>query len=207
MGDPTSKTCSQCSETKPLAEFPRYGKCRTCLAEASRRYRRENPDRVRATEARRYVRRAIPARADAKRRYEADPEAARDKARRYYESEDREARNAVRKAWRDAHPDKQARYTEDYRRRNPLAATAMRSNRRARIGGQRVTISELKSIWTGDCALCGSPIDTGAAFPAPLSKSIDHIIPLAKGGAHEVTNLQWVHFLCNCLKGDRLPPD
>lgn len=34
------------------------------------------------------------------------------------------------------------------------------------------------------CKLCEEPIDRAAAYPAPLSPTLDHIVPLAKGGAH-----------------------
>lgn len=53
------------------------------------------------------------------------------------------------------------------------------------------------------CQLCGEPIDMNANAPHPRSPSIDHIIPLARGGTHEPGNVQAAHFLCNSLKGDK----
>lgn len=56
--------------------------------------------------------------------------------------------------------------------------------------------------WT--CKLCGDLILREVKTPHPLAPTLDHIIPLAKGGAHSEDNLQAAHFLCNSLKGDRV---
>lgn len=55
--------------------------------------------------------------------------------------------------------------------------------------------------WT--CGLCQGPIDRTARAPEALSASIDHVVPLSKGGTHEPSNVQAAHFLCNARKGDR----
>lgn len=38
-----------------------------------------------------------------------------------------------------------------------------------------------------------------------MSKSLDHIVPLAKGGTHEQSNLQWTHLVENLQKGASVP--
>ena len=54
------------------------------------------------------------------------------------------------------------------------------------------------------CALCGKPIDKRLKFPHPLSASVDHIIPIAKGGhPSDLSNLQLAHLICNQQKGSR----
>lgn len=53
------------------------------------------------------------------------------------------------------------------------------------------------------CQLCDLPVDRGAAVPHPLAATLDHIIPLARGGTHEPSNVQLAHFLCNCTKSDQ----
>ena len=55
------------------------------------------------------------------------------------------------------------------------------------------------------CALCGKPIDKSLRFPNPLSPSIDHIIPIAKGGhPAALENLQLTHLKCNQTKATKL---
>lgn len=53
------------------------------------------------------------------------------------------------------------------------------------------------------CGLCYEEIDQSLAWPHPKSKSIDHIVPVSKGGAHEPGNLQAAHLGCNSSKGDQ----
>lgn len=53
------------------------------------------------------------------------------------------------------------------------------------------------------CHLCGKAVRKTAPAPHPLSPSLDHVIPLARGGTHEPANVRTAHFLCNSIKGDR----
>ena len=57
---------------------------------------------------------------------------------------------------------------------------------------------------TGVCALCGLPLDKSLRFPDPMSVTVDHIIPVAKGGhPSALENLQAAHLICNQVKGAR----
>jgi len=57
--------------------------------------------------------------------------------------------------------------------------------------------------WT--CHLCNDPIPTDLKWPHPLSASMDHVIPLARGGSHTYENVQSAHLTCNISKGARIP--
>lgn len=61
----------------------------------------------------------------------------------------------------------------------------------------------------GVCQLCGAetrffrssydtPFDDG-----PRAGSVDHIVPLSKGGTDEPSNLRWACRSCNCARGNR----
>ena len=57
------------------------------------------------------------------------------------------------------------------------------------------------------CGICGHEVDFSLNFPHPLSPTIDHIIPVAKGGhPSDIANLQLAHFYCNRQKSDKLTP-
>ena len=52
------------------------------------------------------------------------------------------------------------------------------------------------------CAICGKPVDKTLKSPDPMSPSVDHIIPIAKGGHPcDLSNLQLAHRACTRAKG------
>lgn len=53
------------------------------------------------------------------------------------------------------------------------------------------------------CGLCYERVDAQLAWPHPQSPSLDHIVPLARGGHHVRTNVQLAHLTCNLSKGAR----
>lgn len=55
------------------------------------------------------------------------------------------------------------------------------------------------------CGICGKPVDKSLKFPHPMSPTIDHIIPIAKGGhPSDLDNLQLAHYVCNMAKSDNI---
>ncbi len=54
------------------------------------------------------------------------------------------------------------------------------------------------------CGICGDPVDPSLAWPDPMSVSLDHVIPVTKGGKHSRENAQCSHFRCNAQKSDSL---
>lgn len=65
-----------------------------------------------------------------------------------------------------------------------------------------------KSVYKRDngiCALCGGLCDFGDirdGVVGPAYPTVDHIIPLSKGGPHTWDNVQLAHFFCNSVKRD-----
>lgn len=54
------------------------------------------------------------------------------------------------------------------------------------------------------CGICYDPIDPNAQYPDLLSPSLDHVLPLSRGGAHTYANTQASHLGCNLMKRDHL---
>ena len=55
------------------------------------------------------------------------------------------------------------------------------------------------------CGICGKPVDFSLKYPHPMSATVDHIIPVSKGGhPSDISNLQLAHRCCNRAKSDKL---
>ena len=83
--------------------------------------------------------------------------------------------------------------------------TPMRSDRtpgnRAAYEAARQKILKTQTI----CGICGKPVDFSYRNPHPLSPTVDHIIPVSKGGhPSDISNLQLAHRCCNRQKSDSL---
>lgn len=138
-------------------------------------------------------------------------------ADRAYALAHKEERKKKNKAYREANKEELRLYLKEYREKNKeeLKAKAidrMRKNpdirraiyhrrRAAEISAHgRMTASDLKKIQTilgKICLRCGASDDI----------TIDHIIPLAAGGANGPTNLQPLCRKCNASKGARARTD
>lgn len=54
------------------------------------------------------------------------------------------------------------------------------------------------------CAICGRPVNFDLRFPDPWSATVDHIIPISKGGnPADIANLQLAHLQCNRMKASK----
>lgn len=189
------KQCKQCGVVKPLTEFHRCrtvkdgrkARCRDCLNASNRAWRDANPEKMRAATA--AWRAANPERyAAAKAEWER-----RNRVRRAaYRAKTADARASALAAWKAANREK----VREYQRR-----------RRAAGYGLPAQTLDLDALWQssgGTCGICAGPIDRRLKWPHPDSPSIDHILPLSMGGAHEQENAQWAHLACNLRKGNRL---
>lgn len=96
------------------------------------------------------------------------------------------------------------RYREDPAFRDLVISQAQ--NRRAsKLGVGNITspaalIDYLIKRDHGRCGICRKPI---RAKTGPRRPSIDHIVPLSRGGEHALENLQPAHYDCNLSKGNR----
>lgn len=67
-----------------------------------------------------------------------------------------------------------------------------------------LTLFELHA-WT--CFVCKEQINKFLRFPNFMAATVEHIIPLAKGGTHTWDNVAPAHAKCNFSKGDSLMDD
>lgn len=80
---------------------------------------------------------------------------------------------------------------------------------RARRGGGKYEPVKPKAVFERDgwiCGICSKPVDKNVKFPDRRSASLDHIVPLVKGGDHSYENVQCAHLNCNQSKAARYEP-
>lgn len=106
-----------------------------------------------------------------------------------------EERRAKSKAWREANPERYKQQMDNWRARNLEKHNENARKRRAKL--RSVTIGEvsakdLRRILLQPCLYCGA-----------LEKlTIEHIVPIARGGSHSIGNLASACKSCNSRKKD-----
>lgn len=82
-----------------------------------------------------------------------------------------------------------------------------RAQKKAASTGEPVLLAAIAERDGWQCSLCQQLVDPAVAWPDSLSPSLDHRVPLSKGGAHDPSNVYLAHLGCNSSKGDRLLDD
>lgn len=133
----------------------------------------------------------------------------------YYLREDPEAKRARLKQYRLDNADRlravdMARYERDKDKRIALASENVKI-RRARLAGVEtdsgVTVSRLREIHGDNCCYCG----IGMSFErrprgegiAPNRATLEHILPISRGGSHTFDNTALACHRCNVSKNDK----
>lgn len=101
-----------------------------------------------------------------------------------------------RTAERDARVGPRIRHTSE-------AATRRRA-RKMGVASERYTRAEIAERDGYCCGLCGGVVDMGVAWPHRESPSVDHVVPLVRGGNDTRANCQLAHLGCNLAKGARV---
>lgn len=99
------------------------------------------------------------------------------------------------------------RYTQRRDRQLRNADRLYHEVRRARLLGAAVGRVLRSDVFSRDgwrCRGCGVAVAT-AGWPRPDYATIDHIIPLSKGGEHSMGNVQLLCYHCNVKKGAKVP--
>lgn len=199
MAEPTTKTCSRCTQNLPLEAFgpdrSRRDGCRRYCRDCERAYNREwtarNPEKRRAKDIRYWENNKAKYR-----KYQRDYA----RQRRRTDEEFRLRQYEIRDRHQKRHPDRVAASYRRYAQANSDKRRAKEARRRARQAGSAVGAVDYTAILERDghiCHICGESL-------VPNDLHFDHIVPLARGGAHVTENIAVAHARCNLSKGDRL---
>ena len=110
----------------------------------------------------------------------------------------RDEANARRKAEYEANKEREREYRRLYRLRHLQEEHAHSARRRAQKAGVPSERIERQRVYNRDKGICG----ICRRRVSVKQFSIDHIIPLARGGHHRYTNVQIAHPICNSRKQD-----
>lgn len=186
--------------------------CKACRRESHAKYRAKNAERIRKQKHDSYW---------------ADPEKARAEKRadlrrhpnryREYAASHAEQIAETKRAWRKANPEKARKHKADSQKRNRKSANertkrwAKRNPDKVLAGVHRRRARKLKNGGSytqadidlqlrsqkGRCWHCGKPLSE--------DQTIDHLIPLSRGGSNAPRNIVITHLRCNLSKGAKLP--
>jgi len=196
------KTCGKCKASKALAEFYKnktkkdglQTKCKACSSTSSKAWAKANPEKAATNKAA---------------WNKANPEKIVAYSAAWYAA-NKDHHNANGATWRKANPEKIVAYSAAWyaankdlsnangaawAKANPEKNAAKEHRRRARMasnGVNLVTATETATIIAKPCMAC--------AAPAP--STVEHLIPISRGGAHTIGNLAPLCQPCNSSKND-----
>jgi 5-methylcytosine-specific restriction endonuclease McrA len=193
-----AKRCTQCGEVKPFTEFHRdrtkptghTNSCKACAINRAQVWYRDNHERGLETR-RQYGRVHKSEKAEMDRQYrEANRDALREKKYVAYHR-DKHKYEERRRAYSEATREATRERSREYRRNHPERVRHNNYLRKARMTWARdeAAIAFAKVLRRDPCSYCGKPGGT-----------IDHIVPIAHGGIHEVDNLAAACLQCNTSK-------
>jgi len=185
------KRCTSCKQEKPTTDFGKCSKlpdglniyCLECARERSRAWRAANRERY-LEQSRKLYHQDI----ESNRAYKRE-EARRNREQRKQYANKRRAENyekviSIERASRERNKEK-----------NRPAKNARQQVRNRIVQGKTFNISDkdLRKLYNQPCSFCGTKENL----------SVDHIIPLSRGGSHSIGNMMTLCRSCNSSKGNK----
>lgn len=182
------KQCSKCNQSKPTTEFHKSirspsglnPQCKTCVNKKLADWKKANPERTREIEKTYRERNRQKVKQSSLNWYHSNRKTQNQKSREYARR-NKEAQ-AIRGAlWKKNNPEKVRESTNRRRIRKQLN------------GEYFISDKEIKRLYAAPCVYCGS-----------LQRiTVDHVIPISRGGVHSIGNLVSACLSCNSSKRDK----
>lgn len=129
----------------------------------------------------------------------------REYKRKYYEANIYKILERERRHYK-ANRERICRQRRIRRANNPDKVGAAEASRaKAELEGN-ATPKLIETKWEASCKvciLCGEPIDPTLKAPHSMSRTIEHLTPIARGGRHDIDNIDFAHYGCNAKKGPK----
>lgn len=199
------KKCSKCGEVKPLEEFNkdksrkdgRQVRCRECEKQRNRQYNKVNREQI-AERKKQYHQDNREKQLEQNRQYHQDNRKKIAERKKQYCEANREKIVKRKKEYYQANRKQIAEYSKQYRKDNKEACKLREQKRRAREANAagHCTPEQLQARFDyhgNRCVYCGSEENL----------TLEHMVPLSKGGTNWPANLAPACESCNCSKGAR----
>lgn len=216
------RTCRDCGIVQCIGYFPQVKTrervitkttCAPCTNQLKYAWAKANPEKAKASQKKygKTPMRIRHNRTNVSRWYHVNHEALKERReqeeykdrRRRYKAEHREEFRQYNKEWRTNHPDLYREYIKRFAILHPdrikeinMARYIKRRGRKAAAEGY-YTPEEwrvLKTQYNFKCLCCGKQEPS-------IKLTVDHIIPLSKGGSNKIDNIQPLCGSCNSRKG------
>ena len=191
MDSITEKKCKKCGQWKELSEFHRHKNetdglhhyCKSCKCAGMRNWNRENKETKQKRD---------------KEYYQVNSETIKKRTNNWYKNNKEKAIEASRK-WRAKNIKHRLEYEKEWRKNNPEITKAQKQTRRAKKygNGGSYTAKEWRDLcdkYGNKCLCCGKE----------TKLTIDHVIPVTKGGTSYIENIQPLCFSCNRHKSTKI---
>jgi len=176
------------------------------IKEYAKKWRENNIEKVRKTSKKWAINNSKKAKEIGKKWREDNPKRIKELSKKYYEK-NLERIKEKNKEWCKNNIDRKKKLVKMWQKNNPDRIRDYCRKRRALRKGtfsENIDEKQVYEKYNWLCQICYKKIKKNLKWPNPMSISIDHIIPLAKGGNHILNNVQPAHLICNISKGDRI---
>jgi len=201
-----TKLCKVCNQAKSTSEFNKArtrkgGLCYRCKS-CGKKYRESRKEEQKAYHKRYHKENRERICEQQKAYREANKERLKAKNKEWVAS-NKDRVKMCQRAYKVSHVRKSKEYLQLWLKNNVSKPAEYRRKRKAlKLGTRHVPYRSI-DIFERDgwiCGICGRKINKQLKHPHKYSPSVDHIIPLSKGGIDTPINLQASHLECNLRK-------
>lgn len=209
--------CKKCDAIHTRNNKPRrqqkYQDNREECLEISRKYRAAHKKEI-AEQKRKYGKEHKEEKLEQNRKYRKEHKEEVAEYQKKYHADHKEELAKQKKNYRIKYKEKVAKRKREYHQKNKDKALAANHRRRVRkLGNGPVEYFTNLEIFERDgwiCQICKLPVDPTLLYLDSDGKvdtryqSLDHIIPLSRGGTHTRSNVQLSHLFCNISKNAKI---
>lgn len=200
-----TKRCPRCKVWKPTGEFHKKSStrdglacyCKTCKKKIAAKWYKDNREQERERRRQHYAENRETYIENARRRYWENPRAKSEYDKRRYKQK-REEILQYQSDYYQCNKEHVKARVKRYRQDNPEKEAGRARRRRAKEKGAEGYFTEehwerLCNLSGGTCLCCGKDEDI----------TVDHVVPLTRGGTNWINNIQPLCRSCNSSKGNR----